>query len=1287
MKKLLLSFLPVLLALTAFTAKAQDDFSATVTWNASGTIKVLKGSSPAYGTEVEIGDATSYTVTEKADYMFIPTESNFIASAMMDGNALTLTKNWNDGGYYFKLNAEYSSSTYNGKTVELTTEAYTYDSEFTLTIDNGADRIDFQLLDKDGNLTRKLTPQNGEQTIKLSQVDAKLYMQGQGYPAPEFHTATLNKQDITSNYGRYTTPVANGDKVYVALNNPSIQTKYCDVEFVFVNNNPECLNNLRNWTLGQFIMPAYLAASNYTLKLESGTKLTINLNDDAGYTFNSITANPTNAITVDGEILNHTQFTINDDVTITINVTSVTFEDVTATLYTNDIDGVTFTNKFDDPTHLATTEEGKHEAHTLGTVFPAGVTIDVPTTEYTINGISGKDKRFFFETKQGYWVKDAIVAKREKQTGDPADYYRLDGPLVQVDECPLFLNVHKIDYTTPAVIYYEGSTDCTTAVSSSTPDGETASYQGQLNSLAAGYNQIKFDPEYNATFTARFMVNEATTGSYYVYADGKSVKASEDSESVFSGIKLGMNSVLKLFFAATEPKTHTLNFTVEEGASATVTYDEIITTDNFSTPITNIGTVKYTFAPAEGTEILVNGTALAAPYEYTPAAGATVEVKIAKKVDLPKLTYTVTPEDGAVVKTLSKVTLTFGYTAEMMNGEATLDLAENAAKLIKIEKDGEDVPATGYIEPGTGTDTEMPIVFSLETPITDAGEYTVTISEGLVFTTKWDETTQNFIRDDNSAVNEAKTIKVTVDPTYQYKWSFNPENGSKNPLPTPEDEVQYIYISLPEADSLSPDSFESGTGPWLTYEGTPLTKMDDEGNGDWEVGCDWNLWEQPVLRITVNASVFTTPGELTILADAGAFTVNGNEPSPALEYSAMFGEKKDYTVTFTLANETETTADDIRTITVTFNEAKSVAINEDFFYAVFNQGAGIQLNSSNVSIEGTTITLTLPESYDVRPGYASLRLGESSFLLDGNQNSPEVTANWTVARTTPVSFDWEASPGTAVVNEGYGMNVNFIFGEYETLNIVNRNAITVEFNGEKLSALNYNDLTTMGYSMQAGSMDYPNALMFTVAGGALENKETEGELKITIPAGAITVSGEATPKEITYTWKLVKAKEYTVKVTPANDETVAGITKVTVEFTDAEAESVELFRLQGISLRDNNYTYYESASSVETIGTAEHPTFEIFFATPATTAGSYTFEMNRGTFTIDGIFESPAVKAVIKVDPSFQGISDVFGDAANGKLTVVNLQGVVLMKNASVEDLKTLSTGIYIINGKKIAIR
>ena len=66
MKKLLLSFLPLLLVvLGGFSASAQD-FSTTVTWATPGSIEVIKGGNPTLSTaeKMTLGpDQTSFTVT------------------------------------------------------------------------------------------------------------------------------------------------------------------------------------------------------------------------------------------------------------------------------------------------------------------------------------------------------------------------------------------------------------------------------------------------------------------------------------------------------------------------------------------------------------------------------------------------------------------------------------------------------------------------------------------------------------------------------------------------------------------------------------------------------------------------------------------------------------------------------------------------------------------------------------------------------------------------------------------------------------------------------------------------------------------------------------------------------------------------------------------------------------------------------------------------------------------------------------------------------------------------
>ena len=74
---------------------------------------------------------------------------------------------------------------------------------------------------------------------------------------------------------------------------------------------------------------------------------------------------------------------------------------------------------------------------------------------------------------------------------------------------------------------------------------------------------------------------------------------------------------------------------------------------------------------------------------------------------------------------------------------------------------------------------------------------------------------------------------------------------------------------------------------------------------------------------------------------------------------------------------------------------------------------------------------------------------------------------------------------------------------------------------------------------------------------------------------------------------------------------------------------------------------------------------------------------------IVGVFPS-AAGATFKVDVKKDvnsGILSIYDiDGSNG-YTVVNMNGVVIVKNGTADDLNNLANGLYIINGKKVIVR
>ena len=109
-----------------------------------------------------------------------------------------------------------------------------------------------------------------------------------------------------------------------------------------------------------------------------------------------------------------------------------------------------------------------------------------------------------------------------------------------------------------------------------------------------------------------------------------------------------------------------------------------------------------------------------------------------------------------------------------------------------------------------------------------------------------------------------------------------------------------------------------------------------------------------------------------------------------------------------------------------------------------------------------------------------------------------------------------------------------------------------------------------------------------------------------------------------------------------------------------------------------------SATSVEAVAGAEHPTFKVMID-PITEAGNYRITFSMQTFYLDNAQGSDFIEAKYVVDPNCSGIEGV--DAESGLFTVYNLQGILVLRDASADELKALPAGIYIVNGKKVALK
>ncbi len=304
------------------------------------------------------------------------------------------------------------------------------------------------------------------------------------------------------------------------------------------------------------------------------------------------------------------------------------------------------------------------------------------------------------------------------------------------------------------------------------------------------------------------------------------------------------------------------------------------------------------------------------------------------------------------------------------------------------------------------------------------------------------------------------------------------------------------------------------------------------------------------------------------------------------------------------------TVEDFEYATISFPNAKTVTFNQDEAAdeITLQRGEGWANYGWTIeTVEGSSFPkFRFTPRMNVPAGNLSLTIHEGFFTIDGEYTNSLTYVNFTNEKTLP---DWQASPEKYVINEAWGPQVAFSYGEDASIKVIDASGFSVKYQGNVLTKNDYMYMVEGGFLMFGLDPKYGN---------------TEGELTISIPAGALQVNGKTAPA-MEYTWNVVLPKEYTLNVTPqfALDAlTPDQKLKFTIEFP--EAQTAELYNEYSFSLRESKYTYTENGT-VAAVADAEYPTYELTF--PAIgkemSEAAFTLSIRFDAFILDGVQGSP----------------------------------------------------------------
>lgn len=601
--------------------------------------------------------------------------------------------------------------------------------------------------------------------------------------------------------------------------------------------------------------------------------------------------------------------------------------------------------------------------------------------------------------------------------------------------------------------------------------------------------------------------------------------------------------------------------------------------------------------------------------------------------------------------------------------------------------------------------------------INEEGTYELTIGAGSIY-----------VEDDNC--EEIKATFVVKKEAKTYTWTATPENNGKIDLPAQEGYTSFTF-KINGAEEVSYDEWEDpdhdpvyGTKTktiQVTYNGESVKNVANvAAGGDENIGYSLRSnWDEPEIIIGVSNKVFTKGGVLKVTIDEGRCTADGNYPTPAINYTCQVGEiqvTKDYDVTVSpkMNIDEEYLIDYFRDgFKIEFTNAETVVPNmvndlddNDQPIMVMAKPPHLAIGSAiyygDVKVDEVkdaacpTFIVTFPDMFDYDTtlgGSVNFSVDEGTFTVDGEFDSPAISQTWNLKRTKEVNTDYIFGPEGDIVNEGYGIFATISFDGDELVSLDNTENVVVKLNGEVLPKSEY----TLSVINDANKCIY-----FELMNDRFKDNTLTGTLSVSIPDQAVSVSGVKIGA-IEHTWNIVLPKDFNYAVKGFASKYLAGPTydyknpALTTELPECgdlseiifeipNAKTAKLWNVNYINLRSRDYFYYGAhVPEVEEVAGAEYPTFKFKFAEAPEAETIYELSFNYGAFYVDNAYDTPNLEFAVVFNKE-SGVAEIIGSTAEG-YTVVTMDGKVVFTNGTFDQVKALDKGIYIINGKKVAVR
>lgn len=316
--------------------------------------------------------------------------------------------------------------------------------------------------------------------------------------------------------------------------------------------------------------------------------------------------------------------------------------------------------------------------------------------------------------------------------------------------------------------------------------------------------------------------------------------------------------------------------------------------------------------------------------------------------------------------------------------------------------------------------------------------------------------------------------------------------------------------------------------------------------------------------------------------------------------------------------------------------------------------------------QGNSIWLfpTLPIT---EPGVWTITIPANRICFNGEPYNEVINATWTIENS---------AIGNEFPEPVLSLNPESVVSSTEEFNVITLTypeGTTLELGEEDTY---YATLNQPGLMSNANYIVAVDGNVVTLTANPAVSGLASGNYNLEISAGAFFWNGKANPAYLyTYTFEAPSVGEFNYTITPAPGTTVKDLSSIT--FTVEEGHTIG-YNVTGY------ITDPEEVIKERLTGTATDNVLVLSNLTFGTEEGEWKLVLPAGSLVYDGNLVNYEITASWTVSANASGIE---GISADDTFTVFTIDGKLLHKNAGIEAVSSLESGLYIINGKKVLVR